>query len=367
MVVPNYDDEIIEDYEEVAPDSDAGVRRVASAQGGPVKKPTSGVKPSDKVRPPTSANPRPATQMNPALKPKAAPAAAAAPAADTGDEGQAAEEAAAGTQGKITRKQAKLIWIICIAICVLGPVAVGVHYFFFSGPSGGPPPVNNAPRNRPGLNPNSGGPVETEHEKNGKIFVRKVGGWMQLMDRSKTWDFFLLRKSKFQVARDKAMEGKKSNLSTEEQEKLWVEAIKAYYEARYAANVVKVMYRDESVADFLGVDNIDDFKQVLLLTESQMKNEALQKYQAALTKVQRHTADINKFQTDILKYELLPSRMFTDDKWRPQWAAERAKYEASSPDSLDPVIAPEDLEFCRGPDYKEGEKSEYDKFVESGK
>lgn len=369
MAVPNYDDDVIEDYEEEsAAEHDSGVRKVVSAQGGPVQKPTREVKPSDKVRPPTSANPRPATAMNPALKPKKE---ASAPAADAGEDGtaQTPEEAAADAamKGKITRSQAKLIWIICIAICVIGPAAVAVHYFFFSDPGVAPPPVNNTPRNRPGLNPTGNQPVKTEHEKNGEIFIRKVSGWMALMDRGKTWDFFLVRMSKFQVARDKAMSAKKENLSTEDQEKLWVEAIKAYYEVRYAANVVKLMYRHESVIDFLGVDNIDDFKQVLLLEDSQMKDENLQKYQAALTKVQRRTADINKFQTDILKYELLPSRMFTDDKWKPSWAAEKAKYDASNPDAPDPTIAPEDLEFCKGPDYKEGEKSEYDKWIEAGK
>ena len=41
--------------------------------------------------------------------------------------------------------------------------------------------------------------------------------------------------------------------------------------------------------------------------------------------------------------------------------------DASNPEAPDPKIEPEDLEFCQGPDYKEGEKSEYDKLIESGK
>lgn len=369
MAVPNYDDDVIEDYEEEsAAEHDSGVRKVVSAQGGPVQKPTREVKPSDKVRPPTSANPRPATAMNPALKPKKE---AAAPAAGAGEDGAALtpEEAAADAamKGKITRSQAKLIWIICIAICVIGPAAVGVHYVFFRDEGVAPPPVNNTPRNRPGLNPTGNQPVLTEHEKNGKAFVGKVAGWMALMDRGRTWDFFLVRQSRFQVAQSKALDAKKANLSTEEQEKLWVEAIKAWYEVRYAVNVVRLMYRHESMIDFLGVDDINDFKQVLLLEDSQMKDENLQKYQAALTKVQKFTRDIQQFQTNILKYELLPSRMFTDEKWKPSWAAEKAKMDASNPEAPDPKIEPEDLEFCQGPDYKEGEKSEYDKLIESGK
>lgn len=366
MAVPNYDDDVIEDYEEVSPDdSQAGARKVVSGQGGPVQKPTSGVKPSERLRPPTSANPRPATQMNPALKNKGQPGPDGGEPAEPGTP----EELAASHAGKgqISRSQAKLIWIICIAICIVGGAAVGTHYFFFRDTGGGVAAGNTPRTNRPGLLPGNTKPEKSDHEKSGEVFVRKVGGWMNLMDRGKPWDFFLVRQSRFQVAQSKALDAKKAGLSTEEQEKLWVEAIKAWYEVRYAVNIVRLVYRDDSLIDFLGVDDINDFKQVLALTGAQMRDEKLQRYQAALTKVQKFTRDIQQFQTNILKYELVPSRIFVDDKFKPLWKAERDKYENSNPDLEEPVIEPDDLAFVKGPDYAEGEKSLYDKMIAEGK
>jgi len=367
MVVPNYDDdEIIEDYEEVSGQEPAsGVRRVVSGQGGPVQKPTKDVKPSDKIRPPTSANPRPKTQMNPALKSKAA----AAPAGAEGDEANmSADELAAAHagKGKITKQQAKLIWIICIAVCVLGVGAVGVHYFFLRDPGAAPPPVNNAPRNRPGLTGTNTGPAKSEHEQKADTFIRAVNGYDSLMGRSKAWDFFLVGQHNFGRAVEKALKLKKDGAPKDELESAWADAVKAWYEARYRINVFILVNRDESVRDFMTAD-LRSRESVLALTDADYANVKLQRYHAALEKVGRNSDNIKMFQTDVIKNDIQVGNMFTSDKWKPHWAAEKKKWDDSNPDLGDPQIEAADLEYCKGPDFLEGEKTGIQKATETDK
>ncbi|MBX3473431.1 MAG: hypothetical protein KF754_03545 [Planctomycetes bacterium] len=373
MVVPNYDeDEIIEDYEEVSPDdSQAGARKVASAQGGPVKKPSREVKPSDKVRPPTSANPRPSTQMNPSLKPRKE-AAAAAPAADSGEapEPGSPEELAAAhaSKGKITAGQAKLIWIICIAVCVLGLGAVAVHYFIFRDPNAGQPLPNSAKANRPNLLPSNNRPEKSQHEKNADAFVSAVTGRVAYMNRSKAWDFFLIGQFQFGRAVEKARDLKRKDAPVTEQETAWADAIKAWYEARYRINVFILVNRDDSLRDFLTAD-MNDRASILALTDRDYADIKIQNYHAALLKLGRYTDDIKKFQTDVIKNNIMVGNMFTSDQWKPHWAAERKKWEDSNPDREDaePWIDPSDLEYCKGPDFLEGEKTGIQKAEEEAK
>lgn len=117
MVAQYDDDDIVEDYEEVSSGQNQA-RRVESAQGGPVQRPGDRpVRPSDKVRPGTSSMP--------ALGDKGGKSGPPSDPNQGYDDGQNPM-----AKGKVSAKQAKLIWIICIAICILGPAAVAVHYFF---------------------------------------------------------------------------------------------------------------------------------------------------------------------------------------------------------------------------------------------
>ncbi len=359
MVVPNYDDEVIEDYDEVVPSEDSARKpKVASGTGGPVQRPTREIKPSDKVKPGSAGNQRPATSMNPSPKPKSG--AAARPAGiDPALGDLSPEEMAAATagKGKITHSQAKLIWIICIGVCVLGVGAVAVHYFFFREPASGPV-ANNGPVNRPGLVPPKNTTEKTPHEKRADTFVIFVGQAMQKMNRSRAWDFFMVGKLKFQNSLDAALDAKKKEASQEEQERLWAETIKAWYEAKYRAAVVRAVYWDPSIEDLLTV-NISDRKEVLGLRDQDLENEKFQIYQAAISKLDQQTAGIQKFQTDVIKYDLVAGRVFASEKWPPTWESEKKKWNAAG--DSPPNIPQEDLDFCKGPNYGDGEKPEYEK------
>lgn len=355
MVVPNNnEDEIIEDYEEVAPDeSQAGAHKVVAAQGGPVQKPTREVKPSERLRPPGAANARPATSMNQALKQKPADeASGGAPEPGTPEELAAAH----ASRGKISAGQAKLIWIICIAVCVLGIGAVAVHYFFIRDPNAGIAQANNQKSNRTGVLPPSNKPQKTEHEKNADAFVAAVSGWVAKMDRGRAWDFFLVGQFRFGRAVEKARDLKKKDAPVAEQEQAWAEAIKAWYEARYRINVFILVNRDESVRDFLTAD-MNDRASVLGLRDADYKDVKLQMYHAAQFKLGRYTDDIKKFQTDVIKNNIMVGNMFTSDKWKPFWADAKKKWDDSNPDAEVPWIDPADLEYCKGPDFMEGEKT----------
>ncbi|MCB9894688.1 MAG: hypothetical protein H6839_09575 [Planctomycetes bacterium] len=328
-MVPDYDDDdVIEDYEEVQ--SESAVRRVNSGQGGPVK------------RPPTGGAARPQTSAMPALD----------------DEGRPMGP----SKGKITQKQAKLIWIICIVIVVLGLGAVGTDYVLNKNKGGGGNTVDpNVPANnrRTGLPPEH---VQSPREKLESEFVTAVVGKMGQMDGSKAWDFYWTSVLEFDASYEKA-KALKSEATTpsEELEAAWADTIKHYYKAKYAADLFRFHF-GESKVDFFAI-NIRSKDDLSMLNDDELKNDAIRTFQAASSKIDAKSTNVNKFKTDILKYDLTAQKVHESQEWadkvfgeyKNKWELETSKKE----------FAQEDIDFVDGPDYTTGQEKMWEAFLKA--
>ncbi|MCB9934909.1 MAG: hypothetical protein H6840_04370 [Planctomycetes bacterium] len=254
-MVPEYDDDdIVEDYEEVSSDS---ARRVSSAQGGPVKRPVGGARPS--------------TTAMPALPP---------------DQEQPGK-------GKISHKSAKQIWIICIAITVLGLAAVLADVVFDAfgrraGSNTTPVNVNNPGSNRTNLPPRNQEQL-TPHQKNAAAFGLEVHKHRNEAIGSRGYDFLRLAMKKMNESFDAANKDRAN-------EQGWVGAWVAYYEAEYALELFyKANQLDPLDDSFTRISDYRDREECELLEDDELLDAAKQRkqgvYQAAsdeATKINKH-------------------------------------------------------------------------------
>jgi hypothetical protein len=324
-VVPDYDDDdVIEDYEEV--DTESSVRRVNSGQGGPVQRPAGG-------RPQTTAVPALDEEGRPLGPPK----------------------------GKITQKSAKLIWIICIIIVIGGLGAVATDYILKKNKKNDTTPVDpNIPNgSRTNLPPER---VQTPREKAEAEFIGVVVTKMGQMDASKAWDFYWTSVLEFDAAYDKAKELKNNEATPpEEMEAAWAVTIKQYYKAKYAADLFRHHFGETEV-DYFAI-NIRSSDDVSMLNDEDLKDEKIRVYQAAASKIDTKSTNVNKFKTDILKYDLTAQKVHESEEWAAKEFGEyKAKWELETSKK---EFAAEDLEFVNGPDYTTGQEKMWEAFLKA--
>ncbi|MBZ0135871.1 MAG: hypothetical protein K8I27_05820 [Planctomycetes bacterium] len=262
-MAPDYDDDdIVEDYEEVATDSPA--RRVESAQGGPVKRPAGGARPST----------------------------TAMPAIGDPDDPSAPKR-------KITKKSARNIWIICILICVLGVGAV-VADLVFGFTKGDPPPtIDNTGATGDGghtLPPRERRPELTEHQKLAQTYTAEVHKHRSGAIGSRAYDFLRLAINDMNKTFDAANKDRSNDAG-------WVDAWIAYYNAEYAA---ELFYHanglDSSDAEFTRLSDYRDIKEVEFLEEDELKDPIKQEKQGVYQAASDESTKINKHKKLLLAF-----------------------------------------------------------------
>ncbi|MCA8918095.1 MAG: hypothetical protein KDB68_01500 [Planctomycetes bacterium] len=334
-MVPDYDDDdIIEDYDEITDNS--GARRVSSGQGGPVRRPSNGVRPSTTAMPAVQGDPNDPNNFNGPPK------------------------------GKISHKSAKLIWIICIVIVVLGVGAVLADIIFDPlgrGKSSTPAQNNAATANNNRSMPprNNKSPEEIMQDE----FRSAVIGMMRDMDASKAWDFYWTSVLEFDHAFDKMIEVKnQEGASDEDIDRAYAEAIKHYYKAKYSAELFRHHFDQDNISKEYMAINIgsDDVK---MLTKEELKNPKIQRFQAAYSKIDSKSTRVNKFKTDILKYDLRAQKIHDESpEWEASTFGEYKKRWETSTSTSPPEFAQEDLDFVNSGDYKASETKLWQKFLE---
>ncbi|MBX3458874.1 MAG: hypothetical protein KF696_02775 [Planctomycetes bacterium] len=247
-MVPDYDDDdVVEDYEEVRADS--GVRKVSSAKGGPVQRPSKGVKPSEPVRPPTTASPALSDQPG-----------------QPGDEGQA------GSKGKISKSSAKLIWIICIAVTVIGVglFVADIAFDAFGRRAGGVidngTADNRQPHRLPQVN-KKGGQELTEHQVRARGFAVQCFDKGREIKKSRAYDFA-------RVAIKRVREAQKAGMDDRGSSELWVAAWKEYYAAESALELFTHKWPYE-IDNIPLVSSFKDYEGFEGLTMEQMDSDAV--------------------------------------------------------------------------------------------
>jgi hypothetical protein len=318
-VPPDYDDDdIVEDYQEVSTDS---ARRVQSGQGGPVQRP-------------------------------------GAP----GLEEIPGEENA--PKGKITKSSAKLIWIVCLTITVVGVAVVLIDMIWDPLGRKGVESVGNAEANNgAGGDRRNTAPREnlTPEQKLQREFLNAVIYKMKEMDASKAWDFYWVSYLEFDDTYDKAATlKKKEGVDQAELEEAWAIAIKHYYKARYAGELFKYRFDEGFISkEYMPISLSGD--DVTFLDEETLRNNKARTYQAAYSKIDAKSTSINLFKTDVLKSELTAQKVFESTEWSDKHFGQyKALWEAATGERTFPQ---EDLDFVNGPDYKPGEKKMFEEYI----
>ena len=324
----NYDDDdVVEDYDEVEEDtSSAPAGRVGPEGGGPVRRPSRPVRATDQVLPP-----------------------------DDYDNGEFDPH-----KGKITQNSAKLIWIVCIVVTVLGIAAVVVDAVW--DPLDRRPPAlkpDKADRGRPRVNRRRIPPAKTltPHEKRAKTFIRMVAGSKAAMTNSRAWDLFMTAYWQFDYNSWHYHHLKRKGVTGDELKTAATAAIEAYLDGRYAAELFLAYHYANRVDGFPLVDT-DEWEMVLELDDEILDSKEAQEWQAADNKVGSRVTMMKKFRTDVVKNDLYVSNIWMSDE-----LAERHRDFTSKLQGLDQFpdgVDEDDLKFLGGPDYKSTEKMKWE-------
>lgn len=305
MVVEYDNDDIVEDYEVVGDEGD-NVRRVSSAGGGPVKRPSESVKPD---RPPTS--------MVGAL-----------------DDGMPKQK------GQISQKSAKMIWFVSIGISVLCVAAVVGHIIFGGGGDNAAANRKNGNRNVAPERPKA---ELTAEQKAGREFRNAVYKSMKAdVGRSSAYNHFLDLEEAWGDLRDesaKKLEDYQSEKATkEEAQEAAAKAMNKCYEALYAFELCRFVY-DKNIKDlgYWSVLDMDGNDEISEIDEKLRKNKEVISYQAYKLQAdgkQSKAYDWQKGTSAGL------DQVKGQDEWEAKWADAKSKYDEAASNN---VFSEEDL------------------------
>ncbi|MCF6227837.1 MAG: hypothetical protein L3J82_04100 [Planctomycetes bacterium] len=317
MAVEYDNDDIVEDYEVVGEDGDDNdnVRRVSSAGGGPVKRPSESVKPD---RPPTS--------MVGAL-----------------DDGMPKQK------GQISQKSAKMIWFVSIGVSVLCVAAVVGHIVF----RGGGDNAANRQNNNQNRGPSRPTVEQTAEQKAGQEFRNAVYKSMKAdVSKSSAWrNFVKLQGGEggWVGLRDKAAQKldnyQNGKATKEEAQEAVVEALNKCYEALYAFELCRYVYdKNIKALGYWSVLDMDDNVEIMEIDEDLRKNKeviAYQAYQLQAAGRESKLYDWQKGTSDGIE------QVKSQEEWEAKWADAKSKYEEASKNN---VFSEEDLKkYTRKP------------------
>lgn len=294
MAVEYDNDDIVEDYEVVGEDGDDNdnVRRVSSAGGGPVKRPSESVKPD---RPPTS--------MVGAL-----------------DDGMPKQK------GQISQKSAKMIWFVSIGVSVLCVAAVVGHIVF----RGGGDNAANRQNNNQSRGPERPKVKQTAEQKAGQEFRNAVYKSVKAdVKLSSAWGNFVDVEGEWQTAKklsDQKLVGyQEGKASKEDVQKATVDALNLCYEALYAFELCRYAYdKNMNKLGFLAIGDLDVDSDIVEYEEKLRTNSEVIAYQAYI--VHAVGRDSKALNWQIGKSGGL-DLVVGQNEWEAKWADAKKKWE----------------------------------------
>ncbi|MHC4841573.1 MAG: hypothetical protein ACYTDT_11590 [Planctomycetota bacterium] len=301
-MVAEYDnDDIVEDYDVIGDESN-GVRRVNSAGGGPVKRPSRPVGPD-----------RSPQEMANGLD-------------EDGQLGMPMQK------GQISQKKAKMIWFICIGVSVLCVGAMILHYALSEDPVVAP---NRANRSGPRAGPTRPVANLSPDEKRIKAFRSAVYKEMRLIQSSKAYvnvldkiDIWQESKQKSDAANSAYSDGTGDQAAAEEQT---CNTLIKYYEANYAIAIYKFVFNPNDVEmnkAFFAVDLADE-EQVLQIGGSNMKDKEIIRFQAADTQLSSNS-NLKRMREWFTQKHIVIANVKTESKWKDLWKPAKEAYEKAS-------------------------------------
>ncbi|MCB9895348.1 MAG: hypothetical protein H6839_12930 [Planctomycetes bacterium] len=203
-------------------------------------------------------------------------------------------------------------------------------------PKKDPDPKVENPKDDPKKDPKSEPKEEPKKEPDPKVeepkkdrtplitsFISRVSSRMDALEGGKLWKDFLKAKEKFDDRVDKGLEkGKDDN--GKDAEAAWANAIQAWYEVRYMYELfMHVNWKaSKEFAPGAGL-NFDDLQQY---SDEELQSESCVDTYAAYELAEPEMKEIRQFQTDILKYDRVASKVYTDANQEKKWKDEKQKW-----------------------------------------
>lgn len=176
--------------------------------------------------------------------------------------------------------------------------------------------------------------VEPKKDRNDLIagFISNVSTRMDSLEGSKAWKEFLKAKEKFDDRLDKALE-KGNDERGKDAEAAWANAIQAWYEVRYV-HLLFLHLNQKAGKDFEPGAGLN-FDELQVYSDEQLKSDDCAQTYAAYELAEPEMKQVRQFQTDVLKYDLVASKVFTDAKQEKKWATEKKKWQDATEGRFD--------------------------------
>lgn len=176
-------------------------------------------------------------------------------------------------------------------------------------------------------------PQPTAHEKNADEFVRVVLERCNELEETKAYKDYVKAMEAFQKSYDHALQKKKDdNGKGQDLEQAWADTLKDWYAARYAQQLFLHLYFTDSSFEPVFVH---DREEVLTLSDAQLLSSKARESQAAHEVVAQHSARLNAFRTDSLKYDLTCQKVHEDKKWQKRFEDAKKKFEDAASGKFD--------------------------------
>ena len=182
-------------------------------------------------------------------------------------------------------------------------------------------PVVEKPKDEPKKDP-----VPAKPDRSGliKTFISDVSVRMDELEESKLWKDLLKAKEQFDKKCDLALE-KGNDERGKDAEAAWANAIKDWYEVRYLIELFKHV-NWSAPSDFY-VDGPLNEEVVGACADNHLRNADCAQAWAAYELIEINLKEVRQFQTDILKYDLVASKVYVDPKQEKKWAGAKDKWQ----------------------------------------
>lgn len=157
-----------------------------------------------------------------------------------------------------------------------------------------------------------------------KTFISDVSARMDELEGSKLWKDLLKAKEQFDKKTDLALE-KGNDARGKDAEAAWANAIKEWYQVRYVVELFKHVNWN-APSDFY-VDGPLNEEFVGACSDDHLRNGDCAQAWAAYELIEINMKEVRQFQTDILKYDLVASKVYTDPKQEKKWSSQKDKWQ----------------------------------------
>ncbi|MBZ0134757.1 MAG: hypothetical protein K8I27_00120 [Planctomycetes bacterium] len=182
-------------------------------------------------------------------------------------------------------------------------------------------PVAEKPKDDPKKDPE---PAKPDRSGLIKAFISDVSARMDDLEESRLWKDLIQAKEKFDASTDKALE-KGNDERGKDAEAAWANAIKDWYEVRYLTELFKHV-NWSAPSDFY-VDGPLNEEVVGACADQHLRNGDCAQAWAAYELIEINMKEVRQFQTDILKYDLVASKVYQDPKQEKKWVGQKDKWQ----------------------------------------